>query len=223
MLLSRSYPRLIIPRFGISKRRHLPVFKLLDHSISLMSGPAVVRRFWRWRLAPVAGSDSVRVSTPLDNLVMSRDRAGMMLYEWGTWNRWYAPASFDFRGKTVLDIGAGEGETVELYRLRGAKRFICVEPDPQRAAALRENSTKNGWEAEVHEEPFSLKYLDVPFDFMKMDCEGCETILLGRQIRFPCVLETHGEETTAGFLNIPGFSVVKSATNTSLVTNVRAT
>ncbi len=223
MLLLRSYRSLIVPRFGISKRRHLPVFKLLDHSISLVSGPAAVRRFWRWRLGPVAGSNSVLVSTPLDDLVMSRDRAGMMLYEWGTWNTWYAPASFDFTGKTVLDVGAGEGETVELYRLRGAKKFICVEPDPQRAAALRENSSRNGWEAEVHQESFSLKFLEMPFDFMKMDCEGCETILLGRQIPFPCVLETHGKETAAGFLNISGFSVVKSASNTSLVTNVRTT
>jgi hypothetical protein len=211
---------LIVPRFGISGRRHLPVLKLLDHSISPFSGPAVVRQFWRWRLESVPGSDLVQVSTPADKLVMSRDRAGMMLYEWGTWTRCYAPRGFDFHGKTVLDVGAGEGETVELYRLLGAKKFICVEPDPQRASRLRENSKRNGWETEVFEEPFSLKFLERDFDFMKMDCEGCERILLGMHLSFPCMIETHGSSTAEGFLKMDGFSAVKTSQNSALVTNV---
>jgi len=171
-------------------------------------------------LEQVPGSPLVQVSTPLDKLVMSRDRAGMMLYEWRTWTRCYAPPGFDFHGKTVLDVGAGEGETVELYRLVGAKRFLCVEPDPQRAARLRENVARNGWEAEVFEEPFSLKFLEREFDFLKMDCEGCESALVGKRLAFPCVLETHGSSTTDSFLRMEGFKAVKSAGNTALVTNV---
>ena len=209
---------MIIPRFGISKRRHLPALKLLDHSINPFLGPAVVRQFWKWRLDKVKDS-LVQVSTPLDKLVMSRDRAGMMLYEWRTWTRYYAPNGFDFSGKTVLDVGAGEGETVELYRLLGAKRFLCVEPDPQRAARLRENSTRNGWDVEVFEEPFSLNFLERDFDFMKMDCEGCESALLGTRVAFPCILETHGSSTTQAFLKMDGFTAVKSSGNTALVTN----
>jgi hypothetical protein len=210
---------LIVPKFGISRRRHLPVLKLLDHSISPFSGLEVFRQFWRWRLEAVPNSDLVQVSTPLDKLLMSRDRAGMMLYEWGTWTRWYAPRGFDFHGKTVLDVGAGEGETVELYRLMGAKKFICVEPDSQRASRLRENSARNGWDAEIFEEPFSLKFLERHIDFMKMDCEGCERILLGKRVAFPCVLETHGSSTTDGFSKMDGFSVVKANQNSALVTN----
>jgi len=210
---------LIIPRFGISKRRHLPVLKLLDHSISLFLGPAVVRQFWGWSLEGVPNSSLVQVSTPLDKLVMSRDRAGMMLYEWRTWTRFYAPRGFDFSGKTVLDVGAGEGETVELYRLLGATKFLCVEPDAQRAARLRENSARNGWDAEVFEEPFSLKLLERGFDFLKMDCEGCESALLGTRVAFPCVLETHGSSTTEGFLKMEGFTALKSSGNTALLTN----
>jgi SAM-dependent methyltransferase len=210
---------LIIPRFGISKRRHLPALKLLDHSINPLLGPTVIRQFWNWSLQPVPGSTLVQVSTPLDKLVMSRDRAGMMLYEWRTWTRFYAPPGFDFAGKTVLDVGAGEGETVELYRLLGAKKFLCVEPDPQRAARLRENSSRNGWDAEVFGEPFSLKFLERKFDFLKMDCEGCESALLGTKVAFPCVLETHGRATTEGFLKMDGFTAVKSSGNTALVTN----
>jgi hypothetical protein len=164
----------------------------------------------------------VQVSTPLDKLVMSRDRAGMMLYEWKTYTTCYAPRGFDFHGKTVLDVGAGEGETLELYRLMGAKRFICVEPDPLRAARLRENSSRNGWDAEIHEEPFSPKFLEREFDFMKMDCEGCERILIGTPMAFPCVLETHGSSTTEAFLKMKGFSVVKASSNAALVTNVQA-
>lgn len=212
-------PGLIIPRFGISRRRRLPVLKLLDHSISPFSGLSVVRQFWKWSLQGVLGSDLVQVSTPLDKLVMSRDRAGMMLYEWGTWTKFYAPHGFDFTGKTVLDVGAGEGETVELYRLLGAKKFLCVEVDPKRAARLRDNSAKNGWDAEVFEEPFSVRFLERKFDFMKMDCEGCESVLLGTRVSFPCILETHGAPTTEGFLKMGGFSVLKTAGNTALVSN----
>ncbi len=210
---------MIVPRFGISKRRHLPVFKFLDHSVGPFSALRATRTFWRWSLAKVPGSDLVEVRTPLDRLAMSRDRAGMMLYEWGTWSRWYAPRSFDFSGKTVLDIGAGEGETVELYRLLGARRFICVEPDPQRAGRLRENSVRNGWEAEVCEEPFSLKFLGRAFDFMKMDCEGCERTLIGTRISFPSVLETHGISTTEEFVKM-GFSVVKAGRSAFVLSNV---
>jgi methyltransferase family protein len=211
---------LIVPRFGISKRRRLPVLKLLDHSISPFSGLSVIRQFCKWSLSGVPGSDLVQVSTPLDKLVMSRDRAGMMLYEWGTWTKYYVPRGFDFAGKTVLDVGAGEGETVELYRLHGAKKFICVEVDPARAARLRENAAKNGWDAEVVEEPFSLRFLDQKFDFLKMDCEGCEAALLGTKVSFPSVLETHGAATTEGFLKMGGFRTLRFAGNTALVSNV---
>jgi hypothetical protein len=168
----------------------------------------------------VPNSDLVEVSTNRDKLLMSRDRAGMMLYEWKTWTKHYAPRGFDFHGKTVLDVGAGEGETVEFYRLQGAGKFICVEPDPQRAARLRENSTRNGWDAEVFEEPFSLRFLEREFDFMKMDCEGCEQILLGTRVAFPCVLETHGSSTSAEFLKMDGFSAFRTGRNTTLVSNV---
>ncbi len=212
---------MIVPRLGISRRRHLPVLKILDHSVSLFSGPAIVRRFRRWSLDGVAGSDLVQVATPLDKLVMSRDRAGMMLYEWGSWTRFYVPAEFDFHGKTVLDVGAGEGETVELYRFHGARRFVCVEPDAQRAARLRENAGRNGWDADIHEEPFSLKFLQSGFDFMKMDCEGCERTLIGTRLDFPCVLETHGTSTEE-FLKMDGFSAVMMGTKTALVSNAGA-
>ena len=117
-------------------------------------------------------------------------------------------------------MGAGEGETVELYRLLGAKKFLCVEPDPQRAARLRDNSAKNGWDAEVFEEPFSLKFLEKKFDFMKMDCEGCESALLSTHVSFPCILETHGASTTEAFLKMGGFTTLKSAGDTALVSNV---
>lgn len=206
-----------MPRLGISRRRHLPVVKLLDHSESLLSFPALLRQFWSWRLEDVADS-LVQVSTPLDKLVMSRDRAGMMLYEWRTWTKCYAPPGFDLRGKTVLDVGAGEGETVEFYRLHGAKAFICVEPDPQRASRLRDNCERNAWEAEVYEEPFSSRFLQLGFDFMKMDCEGCEQMLIGTPVTFPCVLETHGSTTTEFLAN--GFSALRVGSKTALVTNV---
>jgi predicted methyltransferase len=43
------------------------------------------------------------------------------------------------KNETVLDLGAGEGETAMFYLLHGARRMICVECDKRKFKVLKEN------------------------------------------------------------------------------------
>ena len=44
------------------------------------------------------------------------------------------------RGKVVLDVGAGEGETALFYLANGAKHVICVEANMESCKVLQLNS-----------------------------------------------------------------------------------
>jgi hypothetical protein len=109
--------------------------------------------------------------------------------EWLDWKRYYLP--FNLNGATILDVGAGCGETALFYFLHGAKRVICVEPDQRLSEIIKENIHTNGWNAEVLPRQFDLDLLHLEFDFMKMDCEGCETKLFNAISLPPCVIEVH--------------------------------
>jgi protein-L-isoaspartate O-methyltransferase len=161
---------------------------------------------------------------PGADLTMSIDRAGMMVGEWfDVWNRYYLPTSIPLDGKTVLNVGAGEGETAAFFFSRGAKRVICVEPDPRRASRLLVNAEKNSWNCRVIQEKFSADHMVAePFDFMEMDCEGCEAALLDPALKsrlgsFPCTIEVHTPKLLAEFLRDGRFYVAKTWGNTSIV------
>jgi predicted RNA methylase len=92
----------------------------------------------------------------------------------------------------VLDVGAGEGETARFFLEHGAKSVICIEKNINCAKWLRKN-------AECHPisyfiKPFELNDLNMNFDFLKMDIEGYEEMLLDKHvvIQKPCVVEVHG-------------------------------
>jgi hypothetical protein len=124
--------------------------------------------------------------------------------EWLDWNRYYLP--FSLKGATILDVGAGCGETALFYFLHGAKRVVCVEPDPRLAEIIGENIQANGWNAEVLPRQFDLDLFRLEFDFMKMDCEGCESRLLGASSLPRCVIEVHNEEVSSALkeaFNLP--------------------
>jgi len=116
-----------------------------------------------------------------------------MLCEWCDWHQLYLPI-FSLQGRTVLDIGAGCGETAYFFLRNGADKVICVEKEEKPLRLLRRNVEMNGWNAEVHGEPFSLSMLnDYKFDFMKMDIEGGERALLTLPYNRlpPCAIEAH--------------------------------
>jgi predicted RNA methylase len=116
----------------------------------------------------------------------------MLKGELDIWERFYLPTSV--KGKTILDIGAGCGETALFYFHWGASRVTCIEKDRDAARLAKRNLANFG--ATVLNEPFSATHLDFPHDFMKMDIEGAETALLSYDGELkPCVIECHDQKT----------------------------
>ena len=93
----------------------------------------------------------------------------------------------DVKGKRVLDIGAGVGDSPIYFSLAGAREVVAVEMDRKKVELMRENLKLNGitnvivvdkgvapvdgenlisWERLVKEYG--------PFDAAKIDCDGCE-------------------------------------------------
>ena len=83
------------------------------------------------------------------------------------WHDWYLPV-----GSTVLDLGAGCGETTFLYLNHGAKRVIAVESDPEAVMLLRENFANDD----------RVTIIDAHIDSIKTDIEGSERNM---------IIETH--------------------------------
>mgnify|MGYP001770647201 CR=1 FL=1 len=93
----------------------------------------------------------------------------------------------DVKGKRVLDIGAGVGDSPIYFSLAGAREVVAVEIDRKKVELMRENLKLNrisnvivvdkgvaptdgenliSWEKLVKEYG--------PFDAAKIDCDGCE-------------------------------------------------
>jgi ribosomal protein L11 methylase PrmA len=107
------------------------------------------------------------------------------------WSRDYKfPSSLE--NKTILDIGAGCGETIFYFALQGCRNFIAVEPNTQAADLLRRNAENNSLNIKVYNDIFRPSHLNEVFDFIKCDCEGGEAILLEQEISKPIALEVHG-------------------------------
>ena len=93
----------------------------------------------------------------------------------------------DVKGKRVLDIGAGIGDSSIYFSLAGAREVVAVEIDSKKVELMRENLKLNGisnviivdkgvaptdgenlisWDRLIKEYG--------PFDAAKIDCDGCE-------------------------------------------------
>jgi tRNA G37 N-methylase Trm5 len=79
------------------------------------------------------------------------------------WHRDYLPV-----GPTVLDVGAGCGETALFYLKHGAKRVVCIEGDEKALELLERNF---GHDSRVTIVP-------VMIDSIKVDIEGHEENLV---------------------------------------------
>ena len=129
--------------------------------------------------------------------------------EWNRqWKKYYLP-NFDLNGKTVLDVGAGCGETILFYLSHGAARVIAIEPDSTAFKILKENSETNNWPVELYNEPLNRKHLELRFDFAKLDCEGGESLLFDYLPNVEIALEAHSSEIIQRLGKL-GFSVSKS-------------
>jgi ribosomal protein L11 methylase PrmA len=128
-------------------------------------------------------------------IALVRHRYNMTINEMGLWERIYAPISL--KGKIVLDVGAGMGESAAFYFSKGAEKIVAIEPNPQDLKLLRINATRNAWNVDSIHDVFRLDQLSIPHDFAKIDCEGGEEILLEYNGRLgPCVIESHTRDLT---------------------------
>jgi predicted methyltransferase len=131
---------------------------------------------------------------------------------WTSWKQNYLTKR-GVKNKTVLDVGAGCGETAAFYFEHGAKKVICVENDRSSLKMLEFNKAINEWNAEIVHAPFSAQLLSCfNFDFLKFDCEGCE-IALADVPSIPCeesVGEIHGTKLLLQLQRIHNFQVRKA-------------
>ena len=101
------------------------------------------------------------------DLKMTPDCRRTLELELGVWHRVYLPVK-----GTVLDVGAGSGETALFYLKHGADHVVCIECDPAALDNLRQNFG--------HEPRVTI--IPVRIDNIKIDIEGSEEGM---------VLETH--------------------------------
>ncbi len=209
---------MIIPRVGLGKKSHLPVFKILDFSFGPMTMLKVIWSTSGFSLKDIG--DSAMVSTGRSKLKLNRRKAALMVSEWKLWNDYYLPSS-GVAGKTVLDVGAGCGESTALMFEKGAKMVVCVEPSQEEVAYLRENIKTNGWNCEVIPSGFDLSMLKSEIDFVKMDCEGCEAALIGLEKLPSVIAEVHSVELKDKFIE-KGMRVTKEMSeHTFIMSNAK--
>lgn len=125
------------------------------------------------------------------------------------WEAEYLPRS-GVKGKTVLDVGAGAGETAAFFFDHGAAKVICVEPDPKAVAMLRRNADRFRWNVQVFPEKLSLAHMALPFDWAKIDCEGAERQLLALDTMPPSAVEIHTRRLAKAFgRRFPSMQIAK--------------
>ncbi len=140
---------------------------------------------WNWRMV---SDDQIKIGPYV--LEVTPYYMELLWREWRAWSKWYLPP-WPLYGKTVLDVGAGCGETALFYYYHGAEKVIAVEPEPSLAPLLKRNGDRNHWNMEIIARPFDESMLGRRFDFMKMDGEGCEAQLLSLEVLPPCAIEVH--------------------------------
>jgi len=183
-----------------SARRRVPVFylegsKVFDrewYPYQLLSMARVLLEARKWKVI----DEGLKLEHKKSGLILLPSCASFMIHEKSLWKRTYAPVSVE--GKTVLDVGAGCGETAYFYFMKGARKVICVEPDAMAVECLMENAARHSWNVEVVSEPFGLEMLwRYDFDFMKIDGDGCEKELLSlNKLPTPAVIESHSTQLT---------------------------
>jgi hypothetical protein len=203
-----------IVRFGLSRRKHLPciwVGRICNFS------PLRLDVFFKLRGVKCTKTDkgNIKVSKNGFTFTLAPKYATVFVGEFADWDRHYKPA-FSLKGKTVIDVGAGCGETILYYALKGCRNFVAIEPNAECAALIKSNAESNGLKVKVYNDLFQKNHLAEQFDFMKCDCEGGEAILLEQEIGKPIALEVHGKQLMEKFAE-KKFRLVRDFGNNSCI------
>lgn len=203
----------------LSARRRLPIILAYDGEYWPHSFLALVLRSLAWkRIEENPEYGIYKIGNQTIKLLRNPEKAlnspsytrGFFAHCFQDWQRQYAPPHSPMtlrrnwlKGKTVLDVGSGVGETVFLFNRMGAERFICVDQNPKSCEVLRENAERNEWDATILCEPFSPKHMDLDWDYAKIDVEGGESCLLtlDRMPLKPIVMEVHSSKLVDSFIN----------------------
>ncbi len=176
----------------LSQRRHVPVLTL--------KGSGYAFPIWKYSYLHAIETSGLQ----LDETAIS---------SLGELQRGFYKPPFSLERKVVLDVGACCGETAWYFLRLGASKVICVESDPARVAALRRNKDIAKLNIEILAEPFKIEHLSLPYDFIKVDVEGHETVLLDYLEQSgklkACVVEVHGSDLRRRF-EAKGFKVANA-------------
>ncbi len=199
----------------MSPKRHVPALYIGKRGLFPHEYIRIAWQMRDWKLE-TKGADSYIIRHENDSLILTEARMTSMICEWKQWEKYYVP-EFSLEGKTVLDVGAGCGETAYLYFLHGVKRIIAIEIDPVQVEQLEKNAEINGWNngSRLKIIPRAFEIDDLKrekFDFAKIDIEGGEASLLKLDsIDFPVVLEAHGVELRKQLVQKFGLSILVKA------------
>jgi hypothetical protein len=181
----------------ISPKRHVPALYIGRRGLFPHEYLKIAWQMRDWKVEKQENGSYI-IRHGKESLLLTEARMASTICEWKQWEKYYLP-EFSLEGKTVLDVGAGCGETAYFYFLHGARRVIAVEIDPVQVELLKGNAELNGWNKNGHQFNIIPSAFDVEdlrrekFDFAKVDIEGGEVDLLKLdEIRFPLVLEAHG-------------------------------
>ena len=180
----------------MSKHRHIPYIAIHEAEFWPHEFIGLMWTARNWKLLEDTDESSVLKINGSTIKLLSGYRQ-MFLSEYGKWKKWYLPPDHGkgILGQVVLDVGAGCGESAYFFLKNGASKVICIEPDKKVFEILCENSKVNGWNVELLNEYFSLPRISGSYDFLKMDCEGCEEQLLSlNSIEKPSVIEVHNKK-----------------------------
>lgn len=162
---------------------------------------------WNWK---IVDDNTVKIGPYV--LELTPYYFELLWREWRSWKNWYLP-QWSLKGKTVLDVGAGCGETALFYYCHGASRVIAIEPQSSLVPLLRRNMSRNKWDMKIVEGPFQASMLEWNFDFMKMDGEGCEAQLLTEDSLPPCAIEAHDRAVADGLKERFGMNILPQKEN----------
>ena len=194
-------------KIGLSNVHHVPVWKFDDRAtFSLWNyrDAKIYEDVLRWERQGSIDHVSIK------GIELSYAKAKCLLSEWCVWRKYYLPP-FSLNDKIVLDVGAGSGETAYFYLKHGANKVICIEngaQHPEDLECLYINKKKLN--IEIYPESFKLEHLQLPHDFLKIDIDGGEEIMLDYDLSKlkPCIIEVESNELTDKFI-AKGFHIVR--------------